>query len=689
MGSPLFKVNTISATLFSTLMVSQVFAADKIDVAKQIESIEVITIHGEKRELSLKDTTSSVSVITEEALKSLQSLTVSDAISDIANVVVLSGAAPDIRGVSGNGAAGGFNSISGGAKARVSTLIDGVIEPFVADLTGDSGIWDIEQIEVFRGPQSTTNGRNSIGGALYIKTKDPTFDWEGAARIGYRNKNNFVDTSIMASGPIIDDELAFRITAQKLDGNTINSGLVYENNPMTFDQSEVKTNRLKTKLLWKPAKLEDFSAMLTYSSSNEKGDTGRNYYTGDDPWKFIPLFQRYMDTESKSTSLKVDYQLNASMSIDVLMYHLDYKYGFDTYEIAAARHSKVRVNETDKMLDAKLNFGLNSDLFTGFVGLAYFDRKQDLNSRGASTYDGKDGSDSKAIYGELSYTIADGWTVIVGGRIEDESQQRDFSILSRGALIADQLDNSKKVKLPKLVIQHALSDNTTLSASARRGYNSGGGALTFVTNEYYYYDAETVNTYELSTRSSFDNGNINISTNIFYNDYNNYQALSSTRKITNMDDAETYGLELEGSGMVTDNLQINASLGLLKTDITDGGENYPNVTGNELSSAPGFTAKIGGRYWLTEQFNMGISSNYIDEYYGDFANTEERVAGGYLLTRINVNYENDNWLVTAFVNNAQNKKEVTLRAPADRINPTGFAAIVDPRNFGISATYSF
>lgn len=689
MESTTFKINAIATTLFSTLMVTQAFATDANNAAKQLESIEVITVHGEKIERSLKDTTSSVSVITEEALKSLQSLTVSDAISDIANVVVLSGAAPDIRGVSGNGAAGGFNSISGGAKARVSTLIDGVVEPFVADLTGDSGIWDIEQIEVFRGPQSTNNGRNSIGGALYIKTKDPTFDWEGATRIGYRNKSNFVDTSIMASGPIIDDELAFRITAQKLDGDTINSGLVYENNPVNFDQNEVKTNRLKTKLLWKPAKLEDFSALLTYSSSNEKGDTGRSYYTGDDPWKYIPLFQRYMDTESKSTSLKLDYQLNDLMSIDVLMYHIDYKFGFDSYEIAAARHSKVRVNETDKMIDAKINFGLNSYLLSGFVGLAYFDRKQDLNSRGGSTYDGKDSSDSTAIYGELSYALADDWTIIVGGRIEDESQKRDFSILSRGTLIADQLNNSKKVKLPKLVIQHALSDNTTLSASARRGYNSGGGALTFVTNEYYYYDAETVNTYELSARSSLDGGNINISTNIFYNDYDNYQALSSTRKITNMDDAETYGLELEGSGMVTDNFQLNASLGLLKTEITDGGENFTNATGNELSSAPSFTAKIGGRYWLTETLNLGISSNYIDEYYGDFANTKERVAGGYLLTRINVNYENDNWFVTAFVNNAQNKKEVTLRAPADRRSPTGYAAIVDPRNVGLSATYSF
>ena len=689
MENTILKVNAITAALLSTLMVPQVFAAEANDVREQLESIEVIMVYGEKRERSLKDTTSSVSVITEEALKSLQNLTVSEAISDIANVVVLSGSAPDIRGVSGNGAAGGFNSISGGAKARVSTLIDGVVEPFVADLTGDSGIWDIEQIEVFRGPQSTNNGRNSIGGALYIKTKDPTFYWEGAARVGYRNKNNYVDTSIMASGPIIDDELAFRVAAQRLDGESVNNGLVYENNPINFDQNEVKTNRLKTKLLWKPANIEDFSALLAYSNSSEKGDTGRSFYTGDNPWDFVPITQRYMNTESDSISLKLDYKINDSMSIDLLMYHLDYKFGFDTYEKSAARQSQVRVNETDKMLDAKINFGLNNDQFNGFVGLAHFDRKQDLNSRGATIYDGIDSSDSTAIYGELYYALTDAWKIIVGGRIEDETQKRNFNMQFKGTLLEAQLDNNKRVKLPKLALQYELSDNTMLSVSGRRGYNAGGGAITFVTSEYYYYEPETVNTYELSSRSSFNDGKINVSANIFYNDYNNYQATSSTRKIINMDDAITYGLELETSAMLTDNFQLNAALGLLSTEITDAGEEFADSTGNELNSAPSFTAKVGGRYWLTEMLNVGVSANYIDEYYGDFANTQERVAGGYLLTRINVNYETDNWLVTAFVNNIQDQEEVTSIEPANRRYPTGYAAIVDPRNVGLSATYSF
>lgn len=153
-----FKKNMIAALLSS---ISMSTAAAAVEIASA-DAIEKITVYGEKIERSLKDTTSSVSVIDKETLDSGQYQSISNALSEIPNVVVLTGSVPDIRGVSGNGSASGFNSFTGGARARVSTLIDGVAEPFVADLTGDTGLWDIQQIEIFRGPQSTINGRNSI-----------------------------------------------------------------------------------------------------------------------------------------------------------------------------------------------------------------------------------------------------------------------------------------------------------------------------------------------------------------------------------------------------------------------------------------------------------------------------------------------------------------------------------------------
>ena len=277
------RLNLLTLAILSTSVFNSSFALAEADDAER-KNLETITVIGEKTQRTLKDTASSVSVITSEVLDSGQYLSIANVMSDIANVVTLSGAQPDIRGVSGNGSATGFHSFAGGSKARVSTLIDGVAEPFIADLSGDTGLWDIEQVEVFRGPQSTSNGRNSFAGAVIIKTKDPLFDWQGSARLGYRNQENYLDTAFAITGPVVEDELAVRISAQHVDGQGINKGDVYDTNPaVPFDLNELKTSRVRAKLLWKPADVEALNVMFSHSFNQEKGDSGRNYYLADEP----------------------------------------------------------------------------------------------------------------------------------------------------------------------------------------------------------------------------------------------------------------------------------------------------------------------------------------------------------------------------------------------------------------------
>jgi iron complex outermembrane receptor protein len=652
--------------------------------SEQVE-IDKIVIMGEKSEKLLKDTASSVSVITDESLGTMQYSTISDAVSDLANVVALTGQAPDIRGVTGNGASGGFNSISGGAKARVTTLIDGVAEPFVADLTGDSGIWDIEQIEVYRGPQSTINGRNSIGGTVFIKTNDPTFDWEGAARLGYRTEEQYIDKSAMISGPILEDELAFRITAQQLDAQTNTDETGYSTNPPDYDLNEIKTTRLKGKLLWKPS--EDLDALLSYSTNDEQGDTGRVYYSAENISDYERIYFRDITTQSDTLSLDVNYRINQNISIDVLAATMNYEWGFDTYEADAADEQQLSFDENNTTLDTKMNFIASDYNLKGFVGLAYFERDQDIDSLGAYLYNGTDESSSKSVYGEVDYAINDVTNIIVGGRVENEIQERNFiyDVLSVNA----DLETDKTIFLPKLVVQYKTSDVTTLSVSARQGYNAAGGALNFTEKEYYYYDEEKVNTYEFGLRTSFNEGDVNLSANVFYNDFDGYQALSSTRFIVNMDEVSTYGAELELVANVTQDLKINAGLGLLETEIKDAGDDYATATGNELNSAPSVTANVGAKYWVNNALDLGISAKYVGEYYGDIDNTEDSVAGDYTLVRLNANYRIDDWKISAFVNNATDEEAIYVKGAASANYPFGYVSVSDPMTVGVSATYTY
>ena len=677
------NLSTVSSvSVMALLSLSPLTALSKPAQENVGPRLETVIVIGEKVERSLKDTTSSVSVISEDVLSTLQHLSITSAVSEVPNVVSLSGAVPDIRGISGNGSAGGFNSISGGAKARVSILIDGVAEPFVADLTGDSGIWDIEQIEVYRGPQSTSNGRNSIGGSIYITTKKPSFEWEGATRLGYRSEEKYVDTALMLSGPLIDNKLAFRISAQHLDGETLTDETEYETNPADYDLNELTSDRLKAKLLWTPT--EDFQALLAYSGNKEAGDTGRIYYEGTDPWSYKRIFFRDIEHDSDTFSATFNYRISEGLSLEVLTAVMDYQWGFDSYEASPAREQKLRFEEDNTTLDAKLSIGQAGDTVTGILGLAYFEREQDVVSTGAFPYNGDDESDSKAIYGELTIALNETLNLIAGGRVEKESQTRNFTYLP----IISKLEESETFVLPKLALQYELSDDTTLALSGRKGYNAPGGALNFTAQEYYYFDKETVDTYEFSVRSSFADGKVSLGANVFYNNYEGYQALSSTRFIINMDEVVTYGAELELYAQLSQSLVLNAGLGLLETDIKEAGADYAAANGNELNSAPQVTANLGLKYWLTQELHAGASVNYVDDYFGDFNNTDGRVAGGYTLTRVFANYDTGHWSVSAFVNNLLDEEEILTNEPAGGRYPNGYSAIIEPRNMGLSVTYS-
>ncbi|AVV84759.1 TonB-denpendent receptor [Shewanella putrefaciens] len=91
----------------------------------------------------------------------------------------------------------------------------------------------------------------------------------------------------------------------------------------------------------------------------------------------------------------------------------------------------------------------------------------------------------------------------------------------------------------------------------------------------------------------FLGGNVNLSANLFYNDFDGYQASNQARKITNVDKAVTYGIETELSAMLTANWQVITGVGLLDSEIKKVDSSYGDIVGNQLNSAPHVTANLG------------------------------------------------------------------------------------------------
>ncbi len=177
--------------------------ADTVD-----ETAGTIIVTGQKTERKLLDTQASVAVVTGEEIIEMNLTSFREAFRTMANVIDADfvDAGFVIRGVNSEG-------LTPGGAPLAAIYIDGAEQTSQAARRGARGLWDVEQVEVYRGPQSTLSGRAALAGAIYVNTSDPRYDYDAAARLSYGERESF-DAAIAGGGAIIDDVLAFRVAAE-------------------------------------------------------------------------------------------------------------------------------------------------------------------------------------------------------------------------------------------------------------------------------------------------------------------------------------------------------------------------------------------------------------------------------------------------------------------------------------------
>ena len=220
---------------------------------KTNETIRLATlvVQGEKLDRNLSKTASSVAVFDSETIEKRVNINSSnELLPSIVNVISTEGTnyAPSVRGIDGTGPARGGMAFFAGSRTRLAMLVDGRPAEFNELAFGDASMWDVEQVEFFRGPQSTLNGRNAIAGAMVVTTKNPTFEQEGALRIigGDLNNRQFAG---MYSAPLSQD-WAFRVAAEK---KSKDSYLDFEDYPVADNAGEYHSTSLRAKLLYQPS----------------------------------------------------------------------------------------------------------------------------------------------------------------------------------------------------------------------------------------------------------------------------------------------------------------------------------------------------------------------------------------------------------------------------------------------------
>ena len=478
-------------------------------------------------------------------------------------------------------------------------------------------LFDIDRIEVLRGPQGTLFGRNTTGGAVRVILKEPAEEFGGYAEVG---GGRFDRISARGSVDIPASE-NFRM---KISGYYINDDGFVDNVTTGEDGLNYEENfGVRGALLWEPTDSASWNVALAYIE-NEHANMF-NYTDGDDRFTRTGLVtdgapyaglvtgnkQNFgLGNETRSFHLTSDIEWETALgTVNILTSYLTLEQDFllDFFEGPFSTGGFTIPNEGEHdqfSQEAKLT-GSFGDKLDYIAGVFYFneDNKTDLAqifNLGAIglflptgfplfQYDRTmdNGVDSWAVYAQLDLHVTEQLTLTAGIRYTDE--EKDFGITDNGNPRAGNVFNSRDIEAlgipleqnesivtPRFAVEFEANDNFMIYGSATRGFKSGGwNARGTAPGTLSPFSPEKIWNYEGGIRSEWFGNRLRVNLTGFYSDITDFQLPSAYTDpasgaivfITqNFADLEVYGFEAELLANPVDNLTLFANIGIMESE---------------------------------------------------------------------------------------------------------------------------
>lgn len=334
-----------------------------------------IIVTGEKVARSLQDTTTSVAVTTPKRIEQENLQTLQDVFQRTANVTETYGVAGfTIRGIANRG-------VMGGEGAALATIfVDGAALPSGVVQAAPTDMWDVEQIEILRGPQSTLQGLNALAGAIIVKTAEPSMDWDFRARamIAEGGERQF---AAAVGGPIVPGNLAFRVAVDKRDADGFTWNPTRETHENPLDSTQVRA-----KLLWTPQGLPGFEARLGYTHYDRYGGYAWSYTDTTVPDFFdhrrnLSDEPNYSDANTDIATLDLRYDFGGGLTLTGITTYNDVhefnRYDNDLTAAAGGVYSQRNHYET---FSQELRLNYEGDRLSGLIGAFHYNRKNSLST---------------------------------------------------------------------------------------------------------------------------------------------------------------------------------------------------------------------------------------------------------------------------------------------------------------------
>ena len=647
-------------------------------------TLDTIVVTGEKTERTTHESSASVKIYDAHRIESAANATrVSDLLKLTPNIVDVGNGndLPTVRGTDGSGPGRGAVAFLTGTRPRLNLSLDGRSLSYNELAFGPMSLWDVDRVEIFLGPQSYLQGRNAIAGSVLLRSRDPEFDWGGAVKTGMA-ENAYFQTAAMVTGPLVRDELALRVSIDRQARDSFQSLKPYA---PVGDPGELESVTARAKLLYTPAGLPGLLSRFSVNHFDTRvpqsevvqpeAGTGSKFSGSRPVW----------ETESTSAIWDLELGFMETLVFKNKMIYTDF--ANDRLTVPSDAYANIDGNEFQ--VEPVLHFGENRDRAHGLVGGRYFYADQDefVNIFNGSTF--TDETKTASLFGEITYGVLPRVDVTLGGRFEHEHRVRKGSGVGMGAFNVEMdFDETYSVFLPKVDLAWKLMENHTVGAKTSKGYRAGGAGITFDTPwTSYAYKEEYVWNYEVYTRHRLAGGRIELTSNFFYNDYEDmqlpYYINASAVTIINAESAETYGADFGLRWLPLSSLEIFGGVGLLQTKIKSFSQ--ASYEGNELPRAPSFSTHAGAVYRFGQGFELSGSMTYSDGYYSYYDNLEAEEISSYWVANLQLAYDFSWGRAAVYARNAFDKDNTILITDHDLDAPV----TLDPRMMGVSLEIRF
>ena len=687
--------NNIACIVFLTLT-SAVFANDALKNEEPVHQLPELVVTASLWKTDLLSTTASTTAIGSSELEAGGNFHFQDLINAIPNLTWTGGTSRpryfQIRGIGENSQFEGETPDS-----TVRFLVDDL------DFTGLGSIgnlFDVQQVEVLRGPQAGAFGVNAAGGLIKLVSNEPTPYWTGQAEATV-GQDELRGGGFAIGGPLLQHEpeaLTFRLSTYQLNSNGFRENKFLKRDD-TNERDEFNT---RLKLRWKPATEWTWDGTLFYANANNGydewslGNTDFTIYS-DEPGRD--------EQESKAASLRGAWEGLPGAKLSTITTYTGtdslYSYDGDWSNPASAGWSayvfllrdRERWSEEIRIDSAESEDALGLiDRWT--VGLYYEDLEEDSEFGGDwGAFKTRYMSQSASLYGQATHLLNMQSRITLGLRAE--YFEVDTDIENR-----DDVRFDEYLFGGKLTFEQDLDENRTLFASIGRGYKAGGANIfpNLDASLPVKYESEALWNYELGLRAKSMDGKLVSQLTLFYLDRENAQLrdsagdrVSFTYFTTNGEGARHLGLEGESTWYFLPNWSFSGSLGLLdahRDAYTDPSNNALQIAERGLANAPTYTYRARLAYNPRRGFFANGEVTGSDSYYESNSHDEKRSA--FNIVNAALGYRVDDWTFTVWARNLfDTRYEKRVFYFDNGAGETRYENPADPQQFGATLNYKW